>query len=138
MGKTTRFYDPGSGLDGPVSGALAIIPVNFETALTTNAAFYQQVHLPAGMAFEVTDVVAFCGAVTDAPSLTVGTAAAGAQVVAATTLVTGSNVATIVDGTVTAAGMLDVRITNNTTAAIALPISVTLVGHVSAPPTSCP
>ncbi|RLC08528.1 MAG: hypothetical protein DRI57_23810 [Deltaproteobacteria bacterium] len=138
MRKTTRFYDPSSDEDGPVSGALCVIPLNFETAAGTNEAYYQQVHFPAGMGFRVTDVEVFCGTVTSDPSLTVGTAAAGAQIVAATNLATGANAPAIVSGVVAAGGLIDARITTDSTDEIALPISVNIAGFYTSPPTSRP
>lgn len=136
MGEVTRFYNRDSNQDGPVSGALQIITMGLHTAVLTNTTTIRQIHLPAGMGFEVTDIELFCGTVTSDPAITVGTTAAGTQLVAAANLATGANVLTIKDGTVAAGGLIDIRIVTDTGDAIALPVSINVIGHVTSPPTS--
>ena len=136
MGKLTRFYDRISGQDGPVSGAIQILNFVFDTAPTKNDVLSKQVQLPTGMAFEIVDVSSFSGAVTGDPKLTVGSSAAGGEVVASLTMVAGAVQHTVVEGTIGAAGLIDVTITCDANDSIALPVCVTLVGHVAAPPTS--
>jgi len=138
MGKLTRFYDRISGQDGPVSGALQLIPVSFDTAMVTNVTQYRQFHFPAGMGFEITDIEIFCGTVTSDPSVSVGSTAAGTQVVAAANLATGANVLTIKEGTIAAGGLIDIRIVTDNGDAIALPVSINVVGYNTSPPTSVP
>lgn len=132
----TRFYDRVTGGDGPVSGAIMVIPVLFDTALVTNSTFTRQIHLPAGMSFKVTDVRVFCGTVTSDPAITIGTSAAGTQIVASANLATGAQSLTVKSYTPAATGMIDVRIVTDTGDAIALPVSINVVGHVLSPPTS--
>lgn len=131
----TRFKQRDGG-DGPVSGAIQVIDMSFEVAAATNATIFKQLHLPAGMGFVITDIEIFCGTVTSDPEITVGDTAAGTQVVAGANLATGANVLTIKDGAIDAGGLIDVRIDADTGDAIALPIAVTIVGHVGSPPTS--
>lgn len=137
MGEVTRFYDRGSDQDGPVSGALVVIPINFlsVTTATTSTTYVRQVRFPAGMSFEITDVVVRASAVTDEPSLTIGDTVAGTEVVTAVNVTTNLGALTIVDGTIDAGGFIDVRVVNNTTATFN-DLEVTIVGHVASPPTS--
>ncbi len=138
MGKLTRFYDRISGQDGPVSGALQILPVSLSIAVVTNITTIRQFHLPAGMGFEVTDIEVFVGTITSDPVITVGDTAAGTQLVASVALSTGANVLTVKDGTIDAGGLIDIRIVTDTGDAIALPVSISVVGHNTSPPTSVP
>lgn len=132
----TRFYDRQSGRNGPVIGALQVITMNLDTAVVTNIATTREVHLPAGMAMKVTDVQVWCGTVTAAAAITIGTVAAGTQIVASVGLATGTQGLTIKTYTEAATGVISMTITTNTTGAIALPVSVNIIGHVSHPPTS--
>ena len=136
MSGLTRFYDRVRGLDGPVSGALQCFNFVFDTAPGNNDVLSKQVQLPTGMTFEITDVSSFMGAVTDDAKLTVGSTAAGGEVVASVTAVAGAVQHTIVEGTIGAAGLIDVTITCDAGDAIALPVSVCVTGYISAPPTS--
>jgi len=138
MVKTTRFYDSQTGQDGPVSGALQIITLNLETAVANSDVLSQEIHFPAGMAFEITDITVFCGTVTDNVTIKVGSSDAGSDIVASVALATGSNALTIAEGTISAAGMIDVTITADATGAVALPVSINVTGYVTAPPTSAP
>ena len=142
MGKLTRFYDRESGQDGPVSGALQMINLSLATAAATNTTYIRQVHFPPGVGFEITDIRVWAGTVTSDPAISVGTAAAGTQIVAAANLATGNQVLTIKDGTVAAGGLIDVRVVNDTGDAIALgaqpPLTVNIFGYITSPPTSVP
>jgi hypothetical protein len=131
----TRFKQRDGG-DGPVSGAIQLINIQLDTALATNTTVFRQAHFPAGMGFIVTDVEIFAGTVVAAVNVTVGDTAAGTQIVASEALATGSSELTIKDGTVDAGGLVDVRITSNTTGTMALPVSINVIGHVASPPTS--
>lgn len=132
----TRFFDRQSGRNGPVIGALQVITMNLDTAVVTNITTTREVHLPAGMAIKVTDVQVWCGTVTSDPSITIGTVAAGTQIVAAADLATGTQGLTIKTYTEAATGVISMTITTDTGDAIALPVSINIIGHVSHPPTS--
>lgn len=134
----TRFYDREQNGDGPVSGAIQLIALPLQTAVATGTTRVQRFDLPAGMAFKVTDVNVFCGTVASDPAITVGTTAAGTQIVASANLATGANALTIKDGSVAAGGFVDVRIVADANDTIALPVSINVVGHVFSPPTSVP
>lgn len=134
--RVTRFFDRFDNQDGPVSGAIQLFNIQLDTALVTNTTVFRQAHFPAGMGFEVTDVEIFAGTVVAGVAVTVGDTAAGTQIVASEALATGSTELTIKDGTVDAGGLVDVRITSNTTGTMALPVSINVVGHVASPPTS--
>jgi hypothetical protein len=136
----TRFKNPTTGLDGPVSGSLQIITIPLAAALATNTSYIRQTHFPPGVGFEVTDVRVWCGTVGGDPEFSIGTAAAGEQIVAKMNLATGNNVPTIVDGTVAAGGIIDVRIVNDSGDSVALgaqpPATINIFGYITSPPTS--
>ena len=135
----TRFYDRFADGDGPVSGALQVHTFYSETAAVSNTTRVWRINMPAGAKFKVTDVRGFFGTVgASAPNLTVGTTASGTQIVASADVATGLKTFTVKSYTPAATGIVEVRLTMSTTATqtIALPISVTVTGHVFAPPTS--
>lgn len=132
----TRFYDPVSGVDGPVSGALQIISVGFDDVANSEVAS-RQINLPAGMGFEITDIKVSADAVTSDPTLTIGSTAAGTQVVAGVAVTTNLGALTIKEGTIAAAGLIDVVLTADA-GDVAESVSVTIVGYVTSPPSSVP
>jgi len=134
----TRFYNPGTDMDGPVSGSLQVFSVEFLAITASETDEKIAVQLPTGMQFEVTDVSSFSGAVGAAGALLgIGTATNGEQIVADKAMVAGAMQHTIVDGSVPAGGRIYVQIVGGaSTGTVALPIIVTITGHVSAPPTS--
>lgn len=133
MGEVTRFYDRISGQDGPVSGALQIIHMPFDSV--TNETYVQEVNLPAGMGFEITDAYFTAAATGAAPALTIGDTAAGTQVVAAVTCTTDLGALTIKDGTIDAGGLISVVI-DATASDTVTQGNLTLVGYVTSPPTT--
>lgn len=133
MGEVTRLYHRDSGQDGPFSGALQVLRVPVPSV--TNTSIVYQVNLPAGMAFEVTDIMFTAAATGATPSLEVGTTSSGTQIVAAVTATTNLGALTIKDGTVAAGG--DIFLTVICTASDTVTNGqFTIVGHVAAPPTS--
>lgn len=130
----TRFSDRESGKDGPVSGALQIIhiPVAADGANST-----YRVNLPAGMSFEITDAEFTADTISSGVNITIGDTAAGTQVVASVTVATDTGALTIKDGTIDAGGFADIvfAVTGSETITGG---DLTLVGYVSAPPTSVP
>ena len=96
MASLTRFKGR-DGRDGPVSGALVIIPLDF-AAITNTATVEKRVDLPDGMSFEITDIEWSANTVVSDPSLTIGDSAGGTQVVAAVNLATNTGALTIKDG----------------------------------------
>lgn len=130
----SRFYSRESGRDGPVSGALQVISVGFDD-IANNETVHRQIKLPAGMAFYIVDIQVYSGTVTSDPSITVGTAAAGTQIVAAVNAATALGALTLKSNAVTAGDRLDVRVVADAGDA-AENLSVTISGYVSAPPDS--
>ena len=131
----TRFKDGRTGLDGPVSGALQIIPVQF-TALITGTTYQHTVDMPAGMALELVAINVHSAGVAGNPQISVGTAKAGTQIAAAATLTTNLGDLTLKTTVVPAGGILSVQIVNDATGDISDSVSVSVIGYVSAPPTS--
>ena len=130
----TRFKDARSGLDGPVSGALIVIPVQF-TSVATNVSVAQTIDLPAGMNLELVAINVQALGITSDPSITVGTAKGGTQIVAATNITTNLGDLTLKATSLTAGGILDIKIITDTGDSLTSG-SVTVFGYVSAPPTS--
>ena len=130
----TRYYDRQSGRDGPVSGALIIMPIQF-SIMATSTTCAQQFVLPAGMKLHITAASCYAVAVTSDPALTIGTSAAGTQIVAAVNITTNLGTLTIKSNEVTSGDRLDVRIVTDNGDALEGG-SVTLFGYVSAPPNS--
>lgn len=130
----TDTFPTGALIDGPVSGSIQILPVQFTNG-ATNSTYAHAIDLPAGMQFEITDINVQALGITSDPSLTVGTAKAGTQIVAAVNVTTNLGSATLKSTSVTAGGVLEVRIANDTGDAFDS-IAVNIVGYVTAPPTS--
>lgn len=130
----SRFHDPISDKDGPVSGALQIIPIQFSEG-ATGTAYAQSMQFPAGQGFEIVAIDVQALGITSDPSITVGTAKAGAQIVAAVNASTALGSLTLVSTSVPEGGMLEVRVTNDAGDAFES-IGVTVYGYLSAPPTS--
>jgi len=119
--------------DGPVSGAIQVLHVPVAIAATAGT-LTQQVDLPAGMAFEITDAEFSARTVTGTIGLTIGDTAAGTEVVASVTATTNFGALTIKDGTIDAGGL--VSIVYAATAGGVVDGGLTLVGYVTTPPTS--
>lgn len=133
MGEVTRFYNRDTEQDGPVSGAIQLFHVDFPSV--TNTSVVKQVNLPAGMGFEVTDIMFTAAATGATPSIEVGTTSSGTQVVAAVTALTNLGALTIKDGTIAAGG--DLFITVICTASDTVTQGqFTVAGHVTSPPTT--
>lgn len=133
-GPVTRFYNRQSNQDGPVSGALQVISVGFDD-VANNETVHRRVNFPAGMGFEITDIYLWSGTVTSDPALTIGSTAAGTQIVASVNVTTNAGALTVKEGTISATGFIDVRVVADANDA-AENISVSIVGHVTSPPTS--
>jgi hypothetical protein len=131
----TRFKDRVTGKDGPVSGAIIVIPVSF-AAMLTNVSQYWSWSPPAGMKIELISIDVRSGAVTSDPALTVGITKAGTQLVAAVNVTTNLGVLTLKATEVTSGDILDVRIVTDTGDAVADGASATITAYVSAPPTA--
>lgn len=134
MAEVTRFYHRDADGDGPVSGSIQVISVGFDD-VANNEIVHRQVKFPAGMGFEITDINVVSGTVTSDPSLTIGSTAAGTQIVAAANVTTNLGSLTIKEGTIAAGGLIDVRVTADAGDA-ADNISVTIAGYVTSPPTT--
>ena len=130
----TRFKDARKGEDGPVSGAIQCISVGFDD-VAANETVSRRVEMPAGAAFEITDIKVSADSVTSDPSLTIGDTDAGTQVVAAVNVTTNLGALTIKDGTIDAGGFADVVIVADAGDA-AESVSVSIWGYVTKPPTS--
>lgn len=131
----TRFYDRASGRDGPVSGAIQVIHVPI--AVIGAATLIHRVNMPAGMSFEITDAEFSADGISATPDLTLGDTAAGTQVAASVALTTDLGAVTIKDGTIDAGGFLDITVVATASDTVTLG-NLTIVGYVSAPPTSIP
>jgi hypothetical protein len=131
----TRFKDARSGKDGPVSGAIIVIPIAF-AAMLTNVSQYWSWAPPAGMKVELVSINVQSGAITGDPKITIGTAKAGTEVVASVTVATGLGVLTLKSTEIDSDDVLDVRIVTDTGDVVADSASVTITAYVSAPPTS--
>ena len=132
----TRFKGR-DGKDGPVAGALVIIPVDFGTVVT-NVQVDKRIDLPVGMKFEVTDLQWSADAITSDPAIVVGDTAGGTQIAATVNLVTATasgQAITVKDGAVDAGGFIHARLTTDTGDAVTEG-RLTIVGYVSGPPTS--
>jgi hypothetical protein len=130
----TRFKDARKGEDGPVSGAIMCIPVSFDD-VANNETVSQRIELPAGAAFEITDIKVSADSVTSDPALTIGDTAAGTQVVASVNVATDLGALTIKDGTIDAGGFIDVVCVADAGDA-AESVSISIWGYLTAPPTS--
>jgi len=136
MSKLTRFKGR-DGNDGPVSGALVIIPVDFGT-VATNVQVDKRIDLPVGMKFQVTDVQWSADAITSDPAITLGDTVAGTQIVAAVNLTTATaagQALTVKDGAIAAGGFIHAQLITDTGDAVTEG-RLTIVGYVSGPPTS--
>ena len=130
----TRFYDRGVDKDGPVSGAICVLPVHFYTMTATSEAAYRW-SPPSGMQFTIASIYVRADAVGSTPSLSVGTTIDGTQIVAAVNITTALGAVTLKSYDVTSSNVLDVRVvcaagdtmTNG---------SITITGYVSKPPTA--
>jgi hypothetical protein len=131
----TRFKDARADKDGPVSGAIIVIPLAF-AAMLTNKSQYFSYAPPTGMQLDIVSINVQSGAITGDPKLTVGTAKAGAEIVAAVTVATNLGDATLVSSVVPSGSVLDVRIVTDTGDVVADGASVSITAYVSKPPTS--
>ena len=134
MAEVTRFYDRGSDADGPVSGAIQIIQIGMDD-IANSETLVERVTMPAGMGFEITDIMFWADTITSDPTLTIGDTAAGTQIVAAVACTTALGALTIKDGTIDAAGMIDVRIVADSGDAVESGC-ISIVGYVTSPPTT--
>lgn len=133
MSEVTRFYDRSIDGDGPVSGAIQLFRVEFPSV--TNTSIVKQVNLPAGMGFEVTDIMFTASATGATPSIEIGTTSSGTDIVAAVTATTDLGALTIAEGTIDAGG--DIFITVICTSSDTVTQGqFTIVGHVLSPPTT--
>jgi hypothetical protein len=139
----TRNYDPTTGRDGPTSGALQVISFSFDDVAANETAGHR-IDLPTGVGFYVTDVISSADVATGDPKLSVGTTAAGVEVVASISLTTTRIAHTIVDdsnqvgpSTASTAAFLDVVLVADADDAVES-ASVTVVGYMTSPPASVP
>jgi len=128
----TRFRQR-DGKDGPVSGALQVMPIPISFAAGAGT-YTQQVSLPDGMTFEITDAEFHGQTVTAVIGLTIGDTAAGTEVVASVTVTTNLGALTIKDGAIAEDGLIS--IVYAATASGAVDGVLTLTGYASAPPLS--
>jgi len=122
-----------TGKDSPVSGAIVVLPIQFDDVAVSETVAYQWVP-PAGMNFEIVSIDARCLSVAGDPSISVGITAAGQEIVAAVDLTTGLGSLTMLSSTVTPSNTLDVRIVCDGTSDAAESVSITIVGYCSVPP----
>ena len=130
----TRFKNGRTGEDGPVTGSLICIPVNFDDVAASEVVSHRVV-MPAGAKFRVTHISAGADSVTSDPSLTVGTSAGGTEIVATVNLTTALGAATVKTYTPAAAGMIDVVLTADSGDA-AESVYISVWGYLIEPPTT--
>jgi hypothetical protein len=121
-----------TGKDNPVSGAIMAFPIQFDDVAAGETVAYQW-SPPAGMNVEIISADARCTAHTGTALLTVGTSAAGTQLVAPVTLTTTLGALTLKANSITPGSTLDVRIVAGGGEAVES-ASVTLVAYCSVPP----
>lgn len=132
----TRFYDRSSDKDGPVSGAIIVIPITFDDVANSETATWSWTP-PAGMKVTIVAAHVRADAVTSDPALTIGKTIAGSQVSAPVNITTNLGNLTLKAAglDVSSSDILSVQVVADSGDA-AESVSVTLVAYVSAPPTS--
>lgn len=132
----TRFYDRSSDKDGPVSGAIIVIPITFDDVAASETVEWSWTP-PAGMQVTIVAANVHANAVTSDPTVTIGSTKAGTQVAAATNITTNLGNLTLKAAglDITSSETLNVQVVADSGDA-AEAVSVTLVAYVSAPPTS--
>lgn len=123
-----------TGKDAPHSGGIAPMTVQF-ALVTASETKYWQWSPPAGMNYEIIAAYAQASTVSSDPSLTIGSSAAGTQIVDAVNLTTALGDLTIRSSTITPGDTLDIRIASDANDK-AVNASVTIVGYCSVPPTA--
>lgn len=137
----TRFKNrqaDGVEIDGPVSGALQMVVVNFSPGVAGGTSDKYKIDLPAGCRFKVTDASFRASAIAGTPTLAIGTTANATALVASTNLSTNLGALTVKSASqhLAADSMLIATLTVNGGTNTCRGGVLTLVGHVSAPPTS--
>lgn len=139
----TRNFDPVTGRDGPTSGALQLVSFSFDDVAAGETAGHR-IDLPTGVGFYITDVISSADVATGDPKLSVGSTAAGVDIVAAISLTTTRIAHTIVDdsnqvgpSTASTAAFIDVVLVADGDDAVESG-SVTIVGYMTSPPASVP
>jgi hypothetical protein len=130
----TRFKDARADKDGPVSGAIIVIPVVFDDIANSETAHWSWAP-PAGMEITLVAINVQANAITNDPKITVGTAKAGTEVVASVTVATALGELTLKSSVVTSGDVLDVRVVADGDD-VAESVSATITAYVSKPPTS--
>lgn len=132
--RAVRTYNRVAGTDVPWSSAIQVISIGFDDVAASETAI-RQIKFPTGMGFEITHMYVTASATTSDPALTIGSTAAGTQVVAAVNVTTDLGVLTIKEGTIAASGLIDVRVVADSGDA-AESISLTIIGYPTSPPTT--
>ncbi len=118
-------------IDGPVSGALQVLTLGINVATVTSN---YKIDLPAGMRFRVTDASMRASAVVGSPTIIIGLQTNGSSKLVASTVVTtnlGALTVKSASQNVPAGNVITIQAAGSITAGV-----LTLVGHVSAPPTT--
>jgi len=106
-----------------------------------NTTLKNEIILPAGMKFHVSNALVHCGTVTSDPVISIGTTASGTDIVDGAALATGTNTLTI-DSDYTSVttnaggGTISVEIVTDAGDSIVPPCTVTLIGYVFKAPNS--
>ena len=130
----TRFKDARADKDGPVSGAIIVIPVQFDDVANGETVHFSWAP-PTGMSVEIVDINVHASALTTTVTATVGTVKAGTQVVAGVVLTTNLGSVTLKETSITSDDVLDVRLVA-AAGGDAESVSATMTVYVSDPPTS--
>lgn len=126
--------DRRGGKSNPIEGSMVVLPVQFDDIVANETAAYQW-SPPAGTKLEIIGIDARCTSHAGDAQISVGSAAAGTQIVAAVTLATTLGALTLVATEITASNVLDVRLVADANDA-AQSVSITVFGYISNMPDS--
>lgn len=133
---STRFFDRASNKCGPVIGSFYPMVLCFNSDGAAGADTFQHtVDLPAGMRYEIVSIDVQANNITVTPSLTIGTAKAGAEIVAAVDVTAALGPLTLVSTSIPAGGLLSAQIVDSASDGFSA-ITVSVFGYVSEEPTS--
>jgi hypothetical protein len=114
---------------------MQVISVGFDD-VATGETVIRRIDFPAGATFRIISIEAYASAIASDPALTIGTTAAGTQIVASTNLTTNMGALTLKSNDVTAGDVFDIRLVADAVDDTAESVSISIFGYVSAPPTS--
>lgn len=133
---SSRFYSRTTDKAGPVIGSFFPLVLCFnDDGATGTDTFQHTVDLPPGMRFEIESIDVQANNITVTPSLTIGTAKAGAEIVAAVNVTAALGPLTLVATSIAAGGLISAQIVNAAADGFSA-ITVSIFGYVTEEPTS--